>query len=214
MPSIQGDDIVTLTNDIRGGKVDWLVILNANPVYTAPVDLEFEQALGTVKTTVHLGSHFNETALIAEWHINGTHFLENWSDTRAYDGTATVIQPMIDPLYGGKSAHDVVQSMLDEPDTSAYEMVRKTWLATQAGDAEHAWRKILHDGMVEGTAFQPKPSLPRPGRRRSVPPLLAMERLKSSFVPIQTSMTAAMPMSAGCRKSPSRSPACRGITPR
>ncbi len=157
MPSIQGQDIVTLVNDMKAGKVDWLLILNANPVYTAPVDLHFEQALDNVKTTVHLGSHFNETAVVTEWHINGTHYLENWSDTRAYDGTATVIQPMIDPLYGGKSAHDVIQSMLDDPDTSPYDAVRKTWQANLGtGDAEHAWRKVLHDGMVAGTAFQPK----------------------------------------------------------
>jgi MoCo/4Fe-4S cofactor protein with predicted Tat translocation signal len=157
MPSIQGQDIVTLVNDIRAGKVDWLLILNANPVYTAPVDLHFEEALGKVKTSVHLGSHLNETGVVTEWHINGTHYLENWSDTRAYDGTATVVQPMIDPLYGGKSAHDVIQSMLADPDTSPYDAVRKTWTANLGpGDPEHAWRKILHDGMVPGTAFQAK----------------------------------------------------------
>ncbi len=156
MPSIQGQDIVSLVNDMKAGKVDWLVILNANPVYNAPVDLHFDQAMNSVKHTAHLGSHFNETAVVAEWHINGTHFLENWSDTRAYDGTATVIQPMIDPLYGGKSAHDVIQSMLNDPDTSPYDAVRKTWQGNLGTDAEHGWRKILHDGMVAGTAFQPK----------------------------------------------------------
>ncbi len=156
MPSIQGQDIVSLVNDMKAGKVEWLLILNANPVYSAPVDLHFDQVMNNVKHTAHLGSHFNETAVVAEWHINGTHFLENWSDTRAYDGTATVIQPMIDPLYGGKSAHDVVQSMLNDPDTSPYEAVRKTWQANLGPDAEHGWRKILHDGMVAGSAFQPK----------------------------------------------------------
>src|ERR1700722_2353724 len=157
MPSIQGEEIVTLVNDIKAGKVEWLLILNANPVYTAPVDLHFEQAIAGVKTTVHLGSHFDETAVVTEWHINGAHYLESWSDTRAYDGTATVVQPMIDPLYNGKSAHEVIQSMLDDPDTSPYDAVRKTWQANLgSGDAEHAWRKILHDGMVPGTAYQPK----------------------------------------------------------
>jgi Fe-S-cluster-containing dehydrogenase component len=157
MPSIQGQDIVSLVNDMKAGKVEWLIILNSNPVYTAPVDLHFEQALNSVKTSVHLGSHFNETAVVTEWHINGAHYLESWSDTRAYDGTATVVQPMIDPLYGGKSAHDVIQSMLDNPDLSPYDAVRKTWQAnTGTGDAEHSWRKILHDGMVAGSAFQPK----------------------------------------------------------
>ena len=156
MPSLQGQEIVSLVNDMKAGKVDWLVILNANPVYSAPVDLQFDQAMNNVKHTAHLGSHFNETAVVAEWHINGTHFLENWSDTRAYDGTATVIQPMIDPLYGGKSAHDVIQSMLSDPNTSPYDAVRKTWQASLGASPEHGWRKILHDGMIQGTAFQPK----------------------------------------------------------
>src|SRR5271170_473517 len=156
MPSIQGQDLVTLVNDIKAGKVEWLLILNANPVYTAPVDLHFEEAIGNVKTTVHLGSHLNETGVVTEWHINGAHYLESWSDTRAYDGTATVVQPLIDPLYGGRSAHDVIQSMLDDPDTSPYDAVRKTWLANLGPDADYGWRKILHDGLVAGTAFQPK----------------------------------------------------------
>jgi len=157
MPSIQGQDIVNLVNDMKAGKVDWLVILNANPVYTAPVDLHFEQALNNVKTSVHLGSHLNETGIVTEWHINGAHYLESWSDTRAYDGTASVIQPMIEPLYGGKNAHDIIQSMLSDPDTSAYDAVRKNWQGSLGTtDAEHAWRKILHDGMVDGSAFQPK----------------------------------------------------------
>jgi MoCo/4Fe-4S cofactor protein with predicted Tat translocation signal len=157
MPSIQGQDIVSLANDIKAGKVEWLVILNANPVYTAPVDLDFAEALNKVPHSAHLGSHFDETAVVAEWHINAAHYLESWSDTRAYDGTATVIQPMIDPLYGGKTAHDVIQSMLDNPDLSAYQAVRKNWQSSLGtGDAEHAWRKILHDGMVGGSAFEPK----------------------------------------------------------
>ncbi len=156
MPSIQGQDIVTLVNDIRAGKVDWLLILNANPVYTAPVDLHFEDAIANVKMTAHLGSHLNETGVATEWHINGAHYLESWSDTRAYDGTATVVQPMIEPLYGGKSVHDVIQSMLDDPDTSPYDAVRKTWQANLGPEGEHAWRKILHDGMISGTPFQPK----------------------------------------------------------
>jgi len=170
MPSIQGQDIVSLVNDIKAGKVDWLVILNANPVYSAPVDLHFDQAMNSVKHTAHLGSHFNETAVVAEWHINGTHFLENWSDTRAYDGTATVIQPMIEPLYGGKSAHDVIQSMLNDPDTSPYDAVRKTWQANLGATPEHGWRKILHDGMIAGTAFQPRMVTAKAGDLTAITP--------------------------------------------
>jgi MoCo/4Fe-4S cofactor protein with predicted Tat translocation signal len=184
MPSNQGQDLVSLVSDMQAGKVDWLVILNANPVYTAPVDLHFEEALNKVKVSAHLGSHLNETGLATEWHINGAHYLESWSDTRAYDGTATVIQPMIDPLYGGKTAHDVIQSMLDHPDLTAYDVVRKTWQGSLgAGDAEHAWRKILHDGMVGGTAFQAKTVSAKIGDLQATAPSAADGTVEVIFRP-------------------------------
>jgi MoCo/4Fe-4S cofactor protein with predicted Tat translocation signal len=159
MPSIQNDDLKALVADMNAGKVDWLVILNANPVYASPADLEFENALSKVKTTVHLGSHRDETGLTTEWHINGTHYLESWSDARAYDGTVSIVQPLIDPLYSGHSAHEIVQALLDNPEISPYAAVRETWKDKAAGkgaDADFGWRKILHDGFIADTAFAPK----------------------------------------------------------
>ncbi|HEX3986599.1 MAG TPA: TAT-variant-translocated molybdopterin oxidoreductase [Acidobacteriaceae bacterium] len=171
MPSIQTAELKSLVADMNAGKVDWLVILNANPVYAAPADLEFESALNKVGTVVHLGSHLDETGETAHWHINNAHYLEMWSDARAYDGTVSIVQPMIEPLYGGHNAHEILQSLLDDPDVSAYDAVRATWMqkggplekggagAQQAGgDAgpEFAWRKVLHDGWIADTAFQAK----------------------------------------------------------
>ncbi len=159
MPSIQGDDMKSLVADMNAGKVEWLVILNANPIYSAPADLEFADAFNKVGTVVHLGSHRDETGLQAQWHINGTHYLESWSDARAYDGTVSVVQPMIDPLYGGHSAHEIVQSLLDNPDVSPYDAVRENWSAQTAGkgaDADFGWRKLLHDGFLANSAFTPK----------------------------------------------------------
>ncbi len=157
MPSMQTADLKALVADMNAGKVDWLVILNANPVYAAPADLEFESALSKVGTVVHLGSHVDETGEIAQWHINNAHYLEMWSDARAYDGTVSIVQPMIDPLYGGHNAHEILQSLLDKPDVSAYDAVRATWMQNGGplakGDAEFNWRKALHDGWVAGTAF-------------------------------------------------------------
>ncbi|MFT4114862.1 TAT-variant-translocated molybdopterin oxidoreductase [Silvibacterium sp.] len=175
LPAIQGDDLKALVADMNAGKVDWLVILNANPVYSAPADLAFEDALGKVKTSVHLGLHRDETGLVTDWHINGTHYLEAWSDARAYDGTASIVQPLIDPLYGGHSAHEVIQSLLDDPDTSAYEAVRANWSAQAAGkpgDADFGWRKLLHDGFIANTAYAPKSgsgkaSIPAPAAQAS-----------------------------------------------
>ncbi|HTX40655.1 MAG TPA: TAT-variant-translocated molybdopterin oxidoreductase [Acidobacteriaceae bacterium] len=171
MPSIQMDDLKSLVADMNAGKVDWLVILNANPVYSAPTDLDFEGAMDKVATVVHLGSHLDETGEISTWHINNQHYLEMWSDARAYDGTVSVVQPMIAPLYDGHSAHEIVQSMLDEPDVSPYDAVRLTWQAQLAksdaaknapnGDPEFPWRKVLHDGWIAGTAFTPRNAAPK-----------------------------------------------------
>jgi molybdopterin-containing oxidoreductase family iron-sulfur binding subunit len=160
LPSDQIAEMKALVSDLHAGKVDWLVILNANPIYSAPADLDFAAAFDKAKTVAHLGSHVDETGQIAHWHIPAAHFLESWSDARAYDGTVSIIQPMIDPLYGGKTAHDVLQVLLNEPGLSAYEAVRETWkskfMPNCAGicpnDFETGWRRALHAGWIEGTA--------------------------------------------------------------
>ena len=187
MPSIQSDDFKLLVADMNAGKVDWLVILNANPIYSAPADLSFADAFNKVGTVVHLGSHRNETGLQAQWHINGVHYLESWTDARAYDGTVSVVQPMIDPLYSGHSAHEIIQSMLDNPDVSPYDAVRQTWSAQTSGaangsDDDFGWRKFLHDGFLANSAFSPKTgagkaTIPAP------PPQLPADTLEVVFRP-------------------------------
>jgi MoCo/4Fe-4S cofactor protein with predicted Tat translocation signal len=156
LPSDQVGDFKALVADLNAGKVDWLVILNANPIYSAPADLDFATAFDKAKIVAHLGSHLDETGQIAQWHIPAAHFLESWSDARAYDGTVSIVQPLIDPLYGGRTAHDVFQTLLDEPELSAYEAVRATWRPVIRGDFETGWRKVLHQGWIDDTAFDNK----------------------------------------------------------
>ena len=145
-------DLKALVADLNAGKVDWLIMLNSNPVYDAPVDLDFKTALGKAKISAHLGSHVDETGLEAIWHLPAAHYLESWSDVRSHDGTASIIQPLIEPLYGGHTTHDVVQAMLDDPQLSAYGAVRETWKSTIKGDFELGWRKALHAGWIEGSS--------------------------------------------------------------
>ena len=187
MPSFQGDDLKSLVADMNAGKVDWLVILNANPVYAAPADLDFESVLNKVGTIVHLGSHLDETGEIAHWHINNAHYLEMWSDARAYDGTVSIVQPMIDPLCGGHTAHEIVQSMLAEPDVAAYDAVRATWMGNGAqlskGDAEFNWRKALHDGLIDGTAFTPKSVTAKGGPGAASAPATGGDSIELAFRP-------------------------------
>ena len=153
LPSEQVADLKALVADMNAGKVEWLVMLGANPMYAAPVDLEFAAAFEKVANTVHLGSHVDETGAVSVWHINKAHYLESWSDARAYDGTISIIQPMIAPMYGGHSAHEVLQSLLDAPQASAYDAVQANAKTYLKGDFATAWRKALHDGWVDGTAF-------------------------------------------------------------
>ena len=160
LPSDQLGDFKALVADLNAGKVDWLVILNSNPIYDAPADLGFADAfdrvfnasLGNTKTAVHLGQHYDETGQKSQWHIPAVHYLESWSDARAYDGTVSIVQPMIDPLYNGRSAHHIFQALLDQPMVSPYDAVRETWKTTIKGDFETGWRKALHDGWIADTA--------------------------------------------------------------
>jgi molybdopterin-containing oxidoreductase family iron-sulfur binding subunit len=152
-------DLRALVSDLNAGKVDWLVILSANPIYSAPADLYFATAFDKAKTVAHLGSHLDETGQISHWHIPAAHYLESWSDARAYDGTVSIVQPLIDPLYGGKTAHDVLQVLLNEPGLSAYEAVRETWRPVIKGDFETGWRKALHQGWIDGTAYPTLPNI-------------------------------------------------------
>ena len=154
IPSDQIAELKSLIADLNAGKVDWLIVLNANPIYNASADLNIASAFEKAKVTAHLGSHLDETGQNAQWHIPSTHFLESWSDALAYDGTASIIQPMIDPLYGGKSAHHFLQALLDEPGLSPYEAVRETWRPVIKGDFEQGWRKALHQGWIDYTAFE------------------------------------------------------------
>ena len=161
MPTEQISDFKALISDMNGGKVSWLVMLGTNPMYSAPSDLKFQEAFDKVPVTAHLASHVDETSALSVWHLNKAHYLESWSDARSYDGTISIIQPMIEPLYGGKSAHDVLQALLD-PSMSAHDVVQANFKTYATGDQAATWRKALHDGWVEGTAFTPKADVPSP----------------------------------------------------
>ncbi len=158
-PINQTDSLKQLVADMNAGKVDLLIILGGNPAYDAPADLNFVEALkgDKVPLRVHLGLYNDETAELCHWHVNQTHELEAWGDARAYDGTASIIQPLIAPLYNGKSALEFVALLNGHADANGYDLVRAYWQGQHTGaDFEQFWRKSLHDGWIEGTTFAPK----------------------------------------------------------
>ena len=142
---------------MRDGAVETLLILGGNPVYDAPADLNFLDALKKVKLRAHLGLYSNETAAWCHWHIPEAHYLESWSDARAYDGTASIVQPLIMPLYGGKTPHEVMNVLANQADQSAHDTVRAYWQTQHKGaDFDDFWQISLHDGVMAGTAFPKK----------------------------------------------------------
>ncbi|HEU0141328.1 MAG TPA: TAT-variant-translocated molybdopterin oxidoreductase [Bryobacteraceae bacterium] len=141
-----------LAGEMASGAVQTLVILGGNPVFNAPADLQFEAALRKVPTVIHHGLEYDETAALAGWHVPAAHYMESWSDARAWDGTATVQQPLIQPLYGGKTTAEVTALLSGYKDQRAYDIVRNYWVAQwPAAQSEKIWRRSLHDGVVAGT---------------------------------------------------------------
>ncbi|MDB6040334.1 MAG: molybdopterin oxidoreductase, iron-sulfur binding subunit [Verrucomicrobiales bacterium] len=148
-PASNGRPLSELKEDLREGRVDAVVILGGNPVYDAPVDFEFEKALVGVPLRIRLGLYEDETSEVCQWHIPEAHPLETWSDARAIDGTTTIVQPLIEPLYGGKSAHELIAALAGNPVVESYEIVRQYWLSRLSNDEfEKHWRKAVHDGIV------------------------------------------------------------------
>jgi len=155
-PVDQLQSLRDLIADMRAGKVDVLMIAGGNPVYSAPPDLGFIDALGKVPLRAHLSLYNDETSALCHWHIPEAHFLESWSDARAFDGTASIVQPLVAPLYGGRTAHEFLATTSNRPEQPPYEIVREFWKGqSRSQDFEADWRRWLHDGVIPNTAFAP-----------------------------------------------------------
>jgi MoCo/4Fe-4S cofactor protein with predicted Tat translocation signal len=156
-PVNQLDSLRDLVADMDAGKVNLLLIVSGNPVYTAPADLRFADAMAKVQLRAHLSLYDDETSALCQWQIPETHFLEAWSDARGDDGTVSIVQPLIAPLYSGRSAHEFLAALGDRPERSGYDIVREHWNVPAATDgSDLVWRRWLHDGIVDRP---PEPSV-------------------------------------------------------
>jgi len=170
LPMNNLESLRELCSDIYDGKVETLLILGVNPVYTAPHDFDFasklrfdeEKKRKLIKNTIYVSSHFDETAELCDWHVAESHYLETWGDARAFDGTLSVIQPLIAPLYHTHSAREVLAAFGDKPGLSDYDVLRdRLKAANPSADFEKFWRKTLNDGVVAGSAFAPTYAVPK-----------------------------------------------------
>jgi molybdopterin-containing oxidoreductase family iron-sulfur binding subunit len=148
-----------LTSDIQNNRVEVLLILGGNPVYNAPADLSFGDAMANVRLRVHLTQHVNETSELCHWNIPEAHAMESWGDIRSFDGTISIIQPLIAPLKGGKTAHQLLAVLLGEIGTSDYQAVRAYWQQQKGGPGfEDFWRKSVHDGLIADSSARAVPA--------------------------------------------------------
>jgi molybdopterin-containing oxidoreductase family iron-sulfur binding subunit len=162
-----------LVEDMDRGKVEALVILGGNPVYTAPADFHFTESMQKVPLRAHLSLYQDETSRQCHWHLPEAHYLEAWGDARAYDGTASVAQPLILPLYHGRSAHELMSSITDGRQAPRL-------LAAALGGAGQF--RVVRDVLADGAARRRHPrhrvraAEGEPGRRLGEGPANAGER--------------------------------------
>jgi MoCo/4Fe-4S cofactor protein with predicted Tat translocation signal len=172
LPSVSS--LASLVSAMKEGAVQTLVVLGGNPVFDAPADLDFASAMAKVPHSIALGHSVDETSSRAEWHVPRAHYLESWGDARAVGGTISVVQPLILPLFGGKTAVEVLGLMVAGKDRPGYDIVRETWrpiLAEAEGDSK--WNRVLHDGFLSGS------ELPEVVPDSTAQPLAELARLRA-----------------------------------
>jgi MoCo/4Fe-4S cofactor protein with predicted Tat translocation signal len=184
VPVEQHASLRDLATAMDAGQVEMLVILGNNPVYTAPADVKFGERIRKVGLVVYHGLYRDETADLAHWNVPDTHPLETWGDPRSYDGTVTIMQPLIAPLYDAHSAHELLAIFTSQPGRKTVDIVKDYWTRAFPGTAgwtirnaqgesfsnpENFWKQIVHDGYIPGTAitqggqatpFKPAPKPP------------------------------------------------------
>jgi MoCo/4Fe-4S cofactor protein with predicted Tat translocation signal len=181
-PVSQTESLRDLVTAMQAGQVEILLIMGANPVFNAPADLPFATALEKVTFRVHLGLYADESAALCDWQLPQSHYLEAWGDTRAYDGTVSIQQPLIEPLYESRSALELLDALLVERPRTDYEIVRAYWATQEPGsDFDSFWQRSLHDGIVAGTAFADRAVSVQPGLGSYLPTVANGNLLEINF---------------------------------
>jgi len=150
LPSVSS--LASLVSAMQAGAVQTLLILGGNPVFDAPADLDFASAIAKVPHSIALGHTVDETSSTTEWHIPRAHYLESWGDARAVGGTLSVVQPLILPLFGGRTPVEVLGLIAGGEDRPGYDIVRETWKPILGeGEFDRKWNRVLHDGLLAGS---------------------------------------------------------------
>lgn len=151
-PASNPGDAAALVAAMNAGDVDTLVCLGSNPVYDAPADLGFAEAYAKVPHKVHFGLYRDETAVVSDWHLNAAHWLESWGEALSWDGTHTLAQPLIAPLYGGHDAYAFLGMLIGRGEIDAQSWIKQQFGASYGPD-ELTWRTAVQRGFQPGTSF-------------------------------------------------------------
>jgi Fe-S-cluster-containing dehydrogenase component len=160
--------MTSLADALRGGGIDTLVCLGGNPSYATPASLEFPALLRHVRNVVYAGLYENETARDAKWFVPAAHYLETWGDARAYDGTYSIVQPLVQPLFGGKSIIEVLAALAGDATADPLAMLRASSNAIGVATDDESWSAALRRGFVAGAPL-PRESAPAGPERSSEP---------------------------------------------
>ncbi len=166
-----------LSQALNGDGVDTLLMIGANPAYDAPAALGMAEALGRARFSVHAGLHADETAARCRWHLPLSHDYEQWADACAFDGSATLLQPAIAPLYDSRSAVELLALLAGVDERNGHALVRAHWAARVGADLEGFWRDSLRHGVVAGSAaasVQPRTARLPPSPPASAQGLVAL----------------------------------------
>ena len=156
-PADQLASLQDLVKDLDAGAVDFLLVLGGNPVFNSPVEIGMRDRIRKARMRAHLSQYQDETSEMCQWHLSETHYLETWGDARAFDGTVSLQQPLIEPLYGSRSLLQVLNMFTDQPLTSPYDLVKGYWATQHKGaDFDIWWRRAVHDGIIADTALPTK----------------------------------------------------------
>ena len=144
-------DLQMLTEKMRAGSVSTLLVLGGDPIYNTPSDMKFASAMKKVETVIHTGLYNDATGKQATWHIPASHYLEYWSDARSADGTVSVVQPLIAPLFDGKSPVEILNLFNNGEMLSGHDIVQETLKPMISGGFDKGWKRVLHDGLLAGS---------------------------------------------------------------
>ncbi len=173
---LEGTTLSEFASNAQTGKINSVVMLATNPVYSAVSDINITAALDKIENKISFAAHKDETASVANWLIPQSHFLESWADASAVDGTLSVAQPLIQPLYNSKSITEVLNVIVNAEDKKGHSLVKETWKGLlKTASLGKPWRKILHDGVYTSSN-----SVAIPSKNSAIAELVSSTKLNNS----------------------------------